>query len=238
VASSSQPIIDLVDDTDDNDTTKTSPQNIETDDIISSFKDVDNQKRTINADNDFHYNQYLEIVNEDCEKYNEQQERCVKNGIELGDNMCELAVSCHVQTKTIPKGIPKSIKGVAFEILPNLRKGGNVGNNSKVPYEIIHDEDRYQKVDITKLSSIVKKKLQKQKQLRFSRDELYNKLVESIADLRLFLEQHKHSSYVFPKNIEENNPDIDFLFYQKCHVTLSSVMESESPQQKKQRYLL
>jgi hypothetical protein len=86
------------------------------------------------------------------------------------------------------------------------------------------------------LSRIVKKKLQKQKQLRFSRDELYNKLVESITDLRLFLEQHKHSSYVFPKNIEENNPDIDFLFYQKCHVTLSSVVES--PQQKKQRHLL
>ena len=75
MASSSQPIIDLVDDTDDNDTTKTSPQNIETDDIISSFKDVDNQKRTINADNDFHYNQYQKIVNNDCEKYNKQQER-------------------------------------------------------------------------------------------------------------------------------------------------------------------
>jgi hypothetical protein len=145
VASSSQPIIDLVDDTDDNDTTKTSPQNIETDDIISSFKDMDNQKRTINADNDFHYNQYQKIVNNDCEKYNKQQERCVKN-------------------------------------------------------------------------------------------ELYKNLVESITDLRLFLEQHKHSWYVFPKNIEENNRDIDFLFYQKCHVTLSSVMES--PQQKKQRYLL
>jgi hypothetical protein len=31
------------------------------------------------------------------------------------------------------------------------------------------------------LSSIVKKKLQKQKQLRFSRDELYNKLVSYLS---------------------------------------------------------